>query len=196
MHLKNKECTDKHSTAIHTPCNNAVEQEQHHCLQLQYKCTNFRKISIETLRSWVCNTKIWTHADTLCGYVAATIKQTGGTRRHTHVATTVMLEYQHKARRKARVYTHARRYTLADRVQVPVPLQRCACNVVWRRELFVFQFIPLLLLLIIIYLSVLCTFAPILLLPPLPQQGEGRPRRLEGREGATQTEASYPSDTQ
>ena len=174
MHFKTKEYTDKHSTAIHTPCNNAVEQEQYHCLQLQYKCTNFRKISIETLRSWVCNTKIRTHADTLCGYVAATIKQTGGTRRRTHVATTVMLEYQHKARHKARVYTHACRYTLADRVQVPVPLQRCASNVVWRRELLCLQVnlspppLP--------YLSLHHLYFRSCPPPsPLPQQGEGRP---------------------
>ena len=70
-----------------------------------------------------------------------------------------MLEYQHKAR----VYTHVCRYTLADRVQVPVPLQRGVCNVVWRKELFVFNLITLLLL-FFLYHSIICTFGPVLLL--------------------------------
>ena len=75
-----------------------------------------------------------------------------------------MLEYQHKTR----VYTHARRYTLADRVQVPVPLQRCASNVVWRKNSFVFKLISLFLFLV--YLSIICTFAPVLLLPLFPSK--------------------------
>ena len=82
-----------------------------------------------------------------------------------HTNTTVMLEYQHKTSE----YTHARRYTLTDRVQVPVPLQRCARNVVWRRELFVFNLI-ILLLIFLLYHSIICTFVPVLLLPLFPSR--------------------------
>ena len=49
--------------------------------------------------------------------------------------------------------THAHRHTAhthTDHVQASVPLHRCTCNVVWRRQLLVFQLIfpPLLLLLL------------------------------------------------